>query len=104
MASNVHCLFNKFGFCKYLDTCRKKHSKDICEVPQCKVINCHKRHPKTCRFYQEYGKCKFGDYCCYKHNENERNFKIVKELENMKERLQLVETLLEKKEDEIQRI
>ena len=86
MANKCLCLFNKFGYCKYLDTCRKQHTKDICEIPQCEVTKCFKRHPRTCRFYQEYGRCKFGEDCYYRHNKNETNSKIVEELEKVKEK------------------
>ena len=32
MAHEVLCLFNKFGFCKYQDRCRKKHTNEICDT------------------------------------------------------------------------
>ena len=86
MANRGLCPFNKFGYCRYLDTCRKKHTKDICEIPQCEVNKCSKRHPRTCKYYQEYGRCKFGEDCSYKHNKNETNSEIVKELENLKKK------------------
>ena len=31
MATQVLCSFNKFGYCKYRETCRKRHITEICE-------------------------------------------------------------------------
>ena len=103
MANKVLCLFNKYGFCKYLDKCRKKHNKEICDNPDCEVDKCVKRHPKTCRYYKEYERCKFGDYCSFKHSKSETNVNnaIVKELEIVKERLRVTEDNIKKKDDEI---
>ena len=86
MAYEDLCLFNKFGYCKYLDTCRKRHTKEVCENSNCEVNKCGKRHPKPCRFYLEYGRCKFGEYCYYKHDKSDANCQIWKELENVKEK------------------
>ena len=104
MANEVLCLFNKFGYCRYLETCRKKHTKDICDIPQCEVNICSKRHPRTCRYYEEYGRCKFGDDCSYKHNKSETNSEIGKELEKVKDKIRLLESIVEKKEEEIKRL
>ena len=31
MASQSVCQFNKFGFCKFKEACRKQHVKELCE-------------------------------------------------------------------------
>ena len=36
----------------------------------CENQNCFKRHPKNCKFYDMYKRCKFGDYCFYAHRES----------------------------------
>jgi len=104
MANDGLCMFNKFGFCKYLDKCRKRHTKETCEKENCEVNKCGKRHPKTCRYFQEFARCKFGEDCYYKHKQKESNYEVVKELERVKEKLRIIENILEKKAEEIERI
>ena len=77
MAYKGLCLFNKFGYCKYLDRCRKNHIKESCENQYCEVNKCEKRHPKTCRFYEKYERCKFGEDCYFSHKERGDKAKIV---------------------------
>ena len=45
------CSFQKFGFCKFKEGCKKTHFTQICEdMSGCKDIKqCEKRHPKTAR-------------------------------------------------------
>ena len=81
------CLFHKFGYCRrYLDKCRKEHFKEICDSVDCDMNICHKRHPINCRFYDSFQRCKFGDFCMFKHVAREtRSDKVylkVAELEN----------------------
>ena len=38
-----------------------------CTDPECDVFKCSQRHPRACNFFREYGRCKFVDYCRYKH-------------------------------------
>ena len=88
------CRFNKFGFCKFAMTCRMKHVDELCETSGCEINLCEKRHPRICRFFYEFGRCKFGDYCKYNHKSNEANYnnenqKLTKEIENLKEEIQL---------------
>ena len=66
MESNV-CKFNQFGFCKFTINCRKQHIEIICDDENCEKITCEKRHPIECRFYNIYKRCKFGEFCRYKH-------------------------------------
>ena len=42
------------------------------------ISACSKRHPKVCKYYREYNRCKFSDRCVYAH--------VVKDndLENLK--------------------
>jgi hypothetical protein len=67
MATQSVCVFNKYGFCKYLETCRNYHEKKICEISQCEVRKCPLRHPKICKFYRDNGYCKFGEFCYFSH-------------------------------------
>ena len=71
MASVQVCKYFKFGHCRFLDKCRHQHVTEVCDDISCDSILCHKRHPKSCIFYREYKRCKFGSYCSYKQdNEN----------------------------------
>ena len=61
------CQYNKFGHCRFGAKCRKQHCDVICESNSCDIFNCENRHPKRCKYWQEYGLCKFGSYCSYVH-------------------------------------
>ena len=62
------CLHNKFGFCKYGEHCRKEHVEVVCENEECTVNECSKRHPRPCKYFREFGKCKFSEICAFSHN------------------------------------
>ena len=72
------CLFNKFGHCKYRETCNKLHNNEICEIESCEAKNCTKRHPKNCKFYDIYNRCKFGSFCSFSHVKSANNDKDMK--------------------------
>ena len=57
-----------YGYCKFKETCMKKHVKGECQaLSACTSKVCLKRHPKVCkRFFME-NFCKFGPQCAYKH-------------------------------------
>ena len=74
------CSWNKFGFCKHREFCRKYHEKKLCETQACDILNCLLRHPKKCKFYTEYKRCKF-DPCAYKHIDSDINDDMI---ENMR--------------------
>ena len=67
--------FHKFG--KHGDMCRKLHVNQICENPSCKVMCCLKRHPKHCKFYKNYKRCKF-DPCAFLHTDDTDTFEYLK--------------------------
>ena len=97
------CVYNKFGFCKYLDTCRFRHIQIVCEKGECEAEKCSKRHPQTCRYYRDYGRCKFGEYCFYK-NHDDQNKTIYREVKDLKLKVEALEKLLKEKDGEIQKI
>ena len=102
MADENVCYFNKFGHCKYLDTCRNRHLNIICENADCEVQRCSKRHPRDCIFFRKFRRCKFGDYCSYKHCEilNSENCEIT----ILKSKVEALEKLLEQKDRGIESI
>ena len=74
------CMFNKFGFCKKGDSCRKIHLVEICLKDGCDARKCDKRHPRPCKFFNQKGFCKFEINCKFSHKPNkaiqEQNSKI----------------------------
>ena len=53
------CKFNKFGYCKYKNECKKNHVKEQCKDGQnCESVKlCTLRHPKMCKRIALEGHC-----------------------------------------------
>ena len=62
--------------------------------------SCPLRHPRKCRFFEEYSYCKFGTFCRFKHKlfSDEES---VQQIEKLKTDLQRLETEIAEKDDEI---
>ena len=71
MTNQNICRYNKFGFCKYGEVCRKKYISEKCYESSCEVGACDLRHPKICKYYREFRRCKFGQYCYFDHKETD---------------------------------
>ena len=65
------CRFYKYGYCKFLETCRYKHNDKVCDKNECDIVSCEDRHPKDCIYLKSYKYCKFGEYCKFNHLINE---------------------------------
>ena len=98
MATQHICLFNKFGYCKYKEVCRKEHVDDICSDSPCDFLNCRLRHPKLCNWYSEYGRCKFNP-CKFKHEEKNKSVEII-----MKENSEVMSKLKEVEKSSIENL
>jgi hypothetical protein len=87
------CVNNKFGYCKFGQTCKKKHVNQICDRTSCRTYNCEKRHPKKCLWYERFNRCKFSN-CAYMH---------VKDIDQteLKEKIEKLDNKINEKEDEI---
>ena len=72
------CLKNKFGFCKYSERCFYQHVSTVREDYRCDVYKCEKRHPRICRYYRDFQRCKFTVGCKFKH---ENKYEILEKLE-----------------------
>ena len=97
MATQTICLFYKYGYCKHKDTCRKRHVSELCDKTSCDISTCSLRHPKNCKWYKEYGYCKFIP-CAFKHIDNTNSIDINKyqqENENIVKKLAIIEKKLE---------
>ena len=109
MATQVICQFNKYGYCRYQEMCRKQHINEKCENSSCDRKTCNLRHPKICRFFRENGFCKFGEYCKFIHFEKEsfdmekykqENENILKKLANIDRE---IKKLQQKEEDIVEK-
>ena len=89
MANEIVCQHNKYGFCKYKENCKFRHVAEICEVENCDVESCLQRHPRQCRFYREFERCKFSEYCLFSHTRAPK--KKNDELETVKARMEMLE-------------
>ena len=61
------CQYYKFGHCKFWTLCHRQHIIEVCEDINCEISDCIKRHPRQCKFFREYNRCKFLDFCSYAH-------------------------------------
>ena len=66
MAAQNVCKFNKFGYCRYKDMCRNLHVNESCENSSCDINSCNRRHPRECKYFRKYNRCKFTP-CKYNH-------------------------------------
>ena len=100
MATQNICFFNKYGYCKYLETCRKYHENKKCENFNCEVRDCPLRHPINCKWFRDFGFCKFNEWCRFSHDVK-KNAHENEEVLNLKEKMKSIETELEKKTEKI---
>ena len=102
MAAKSFCLFNKFGHCKFGDICRLEHFRSICDDCDCKINTCEKRHPRECKFWNEYHRCRFGSYCSFKHKSldvfNPTETNVENKLKIMKAKIKQLEIVINEKE------
>ena len=96
------CKFNQSGFCKYQNHCRKQHIMDICPTPMCN--NMSFRHPKVCKFFNNFKRCKFGELCAYLHGpeiqtEDGKISELEENLAQVKAEIRKVEATLLKLEN-----
>ena len=73
----VVCNYNKFGYCKFKENCRRLHNDVVCQEANCEVKSCFSRHPRSCKFYSQFNHCKFGVNCRYLH----ANYEMIKRID-----------------------
>ena len=108
---SVVCLRHKFGYCKNGRNCSNIHLSEICNKGERECIGrvCEKRHPVVCNFFKQFGRCKFSDYCSYRHPTKEMKTdnkaiaiketedevsKLKTEILNLKGKVESLESLL----------
>ena len=100
----IVCLRSKFGYCKFGNNCDKTHYADVCETKYCRIKHCDKRHPIDCFFYRNFGRCKFENYCSYRHPMTKEQYLVeqVKTLAEEVTQLKLNLKILTKKLESIE--
>ena len=94
------CLHRKFGHCKFSERCRKYHAQETCESSNCEVKDCLKRHPKACKYFEKYQRCKFGDFCSFSHKKKEFVPNQLVPIDHVL-RLDILEKKIEERDNEI---
>ena len=74
----TRCKFYNSGYCKFADKCKFRHFKTICSESKCRSNTCTNRHPKLCRFKDEFRR---RTSCLYIHVDNDITSNTEKELE-----------------------
>ena len=104
MAAQNICFYNKYGFCKYLEKCRKYHENEKCENVNCEIRECPLRHPQVCRFFRDYRFCKFGEWCKFSHEIYTNASVQNKEIEKLEDKLKAVENELKKNNEKVSKL
>ena len=99
MATQIVCKFNKFGFCKFRESCRNQHIKEVCELSSCDITKCKFRHPHVCKYYRDFGRCKYSEFCLYAHIDKENISDISRTLNN---KIEDLEINIQKKDKDIE--
>ena len=86
MENSPICMFYKYGYCKFKTNCKNKHVTQVCDDEKCSQTKCHKRHPRMCRFFFNFGTCKLGNLCAYKHDKNNEFEKLEKKMNDVLKR------------------
>ena len=94
---NQICRYNKFGFCKFGEFCRKRHISEKCIESSCEISSCNFRHPKICKYFREFRRCKFGEYCYFDHKESGSEL-LEKRVNDLIIKVEKLEKKLEEKE------
>ena len=78
------CKFHYYGHCKFVTTCKKQHIVNTCTSFPCKNKQCLMRHPRLCKYFSQFARCKFGDQCSYLHRSESNQDSLESEIENLK--------------------
>ena len=79
------------------------HISEICTNSSCEIARCNLRHPKVCKFFRDYKRCKFGEYCYFLHKEKDNfNKKVIDDLTNdLNERYDAIKIKIEAIDEQI---
>ena len=94
--------YNQFGHCKYLSRCRNRHVDIVCEDKECEMSVCEKRHPLKCKYFENFGRCRFNP-CSYLHVDvdtdvksdvKEKDSNLEKQITDIKSEIEQLRKLL----------
>ena len=93
----------KFGLCKFNDKFRFWHVNQVCENPSCEIKVCIKRHPRICKYFRNYNRCKLSEWCAFKHVGNSAisTQEILEKIKNLSEIIKEKDDLINKLADKI---
>ena len=74
------------------------HVTEVCDNPECELKTCNFRHPRICNYFRDYRRCKFGEYCSFRHEENNLA-KIISDNQRTTERLSDIERIIKEKDN-----
>ena len=103
MAAQNVCRYFKFGFCKFTDRCRFQHVEEICGNLSCEIKRCNLRHPKVCKFFRDYNRCKFGEWCCFKHITNNTEIDAIS-TETIRKEIEALQKIINDKDEVINQL
>ena len=104
MAHQNVCRYFKFGYCKFLERCRLLHISEICLDSACDIKTCKLRHPRKCKYFRDYNRCKYGEWCYFSHEVKEDPSKeiLVKIESDFNEKYEVIKSKLEKIDEKIE--
>lgn len=98
------CMYDKFGFCKRENSCKKVHLKETCLLEECEnKSRCHKRHPRPCK-YTERGNCKYGDICRFDHRPPKYLRSLISRLDALEKENEKLLKVIEDQDKRIEKI
>ena len=97
---NDICFFNKYGFCKFLERCRRYHEDKSCENSECEIRECQLRHPKVCKYFRDFGFCKFSEWCKFSHKVSNETEKTNNE-KKLGEKIKTIEINIQQRNEKI---
>ena len=102
----VVCKYNKFGYCKFRDSCKRLHLKETCEngASCASITSCQKRHPRVCKIYEIEQSCRFGSKCSYFHSNSTKQKETDQRLKFLENRLDDMSSKIESLEGELEKI
>ena len=109
MSEGSICKYNQRGYCKFKQSCRKRHENKTCkEENACNIKECIYRHPKVCINFVGENSCRFGEDCAYKHKDinsmppvKENILKHAKEINNIQNELTMLKGIITSMENKI---
>ena len=72
MVAKFVCVYAKFGRCKK-EECEFHHPEDTCCDKTCDIHNCLKKHPRHCRYFWGFDKCRNKESCKFSHMKEDSN-------------------------------